>query len=59
MRVLRDPLFYFRGDSGPVAAIAQRPERQTQDGSVTADNCTGPAQRHLADTGFSETPWSF
>jgi hypothetical protein len=59
MRVLRDPLFYFRPDSGAVAAIAAGPARQTQDGSVTADNCTGPAHRHLADTRIFETPWSF
>jgi hypothetical protein len=59
MRVLRDPLFYFGGESGPVAAIGRRPQRQTQDGSVTADNCTGPAHRHLADIRILETPWSF
>src|SRR6476659_2193422 len=50
MRVPRDPLFYFRRVSGPVAAIAARPERHTQDRSVPADNWHGPAHRHPADT---------
>jgi hypothetical protein len=58
MRVPRDPLFYFRGNSPPDAPITAGGVPQTQDNTRAADNLHDSAHgfgRH----GILETPWSF